>query len=242
MLTRPAAQAQVWLDALQGLGVPARNWPLMQTEPLPGVQATARGEVMRSEAVFFTSPAAVQALFAGEPMAWPTRCLAICVGPGTSQALHLAGVPHVLSPAPEAQQFDSEALWPLLQAHQNWQGRRVLWLRGDGGRDWLIEQLRAQGAEVQLLSVYRRVLAPHDGPSQRRLAQSLAEPALWLFSSSEALTHLAALAPSTHWPAVQALTTHPRIDQAAQLLGMQSRVVSPQPERVAAAWRTWSAP
>ena len=56
----------------------------------------------------------------------------------------------IVEPPVDSPQFDSDALWPLLAA-RDWRGRRVLILRGDGGRDWLADTLRSSGAEVDTL-------------------------------------------------------------------------------------------
>ncbi|MET0333430.1 MAG: uroporphyrinogen-III synthase, partial [Rhizobacter sp.] len=65
---------------------------------------------------------------------------------------------------------------------------------------------------------------------QTLLLDALAQPAshLWLFSSSEAITHLQGLAPHADWSQALALATHPRIAQTARLLGM-GRVLEARP-------------
>lgn len=238
VLTRPAAQAQAWTVALGAWGVPTHSLPLIDTQAMPGAQPVARAQVATSDWVFFTSPAAVAALFEGG-WAWPAGPRATCVGPGTAAALQAAGVPadRCLSPPDDAAQFDSEHLWPLLQTADDWRGRRMLWLCGEGGRDWLIQRLTEAGAQVSLLPVYRRT-TPAVEPAV--LHALLSAPALWLFSSSEAIANLARLAPSTDWSRVQALATHPRIAERAQALGMRCQVVSPQAPSVAAAWQHWA--
>lgn len=238
ILTRPAAQAQAWAEQLASLGVPTRSLPLIETRAISDVQSLARERAAASDWVFFTSPAAVAALFDGG-WAWPQGLRATCVGPGTAAALRACGVPdtQLLSPPMDAEQFDSEHLWPLLQAATDWRGRRMLWLCGEGGRDWLIQRLREAGCEVELLPIYRRV-APSIAPAE--LQGLLAASALWLFSSSEAIAHLQQLAPDTRWAGLQALATHPRIAERAAGLGMRCEVISPQAEAVASAWQRWA--
>ena len=46
-----------------------------------------------------------------------------------------------------------------------------------------------------------------------------ADGALWLFSSSEAITNLCQCLPGTDWSAARALVTHPRIGDAARAAG-----------------------
>ena len=70
------------------------------------------------------------------------------------------------------------------------------------------------------------------------LIEILAAPVrwIWMFSSSEAIAHLQALAPGARWDAGRALATHPRIAERATALGFGAvTIVSPSPEAVAAA-------
>ena len=164
--------------------------------------------------------------------------LAGATGPGTSAALRQAGVPalQLAEPAAEATLFDSEALWARLQGRP-WAGRRVLVVRGEDGRDWLADVLRQRGAEVAFVAAYRRVPPVLDIATQALLASALAEPAahLWLFSSSQAVGHLRALAPAADWSRSRALASHPRIVQAARDAGFgQVEATAPFPQAVAA--------
>ncbi|NLZ41152.1 MAG: uroporphyrinogen-III synthase, partial [Comamonadaceae bacterium] len=128
-------------------------------------------------------------------------------------------------------------LWALLCA-RDWRGRSALVVRGEAGRDWLAETLRAAGAEVAFVAAYRRV-APRWGAAERALyAAALAAPraCVWLFSSSEAVRHLATLAPPPAWQAARVLATHPRIAEAARAAGFgQVDLVEPRPQAVAQA-------
>jgi uroporphyrinogen-III synthase len=65
--------------------------------------------------------------------------------------------------SPRKAAFDSESVLalPAFQAPAV-AGRRVLILRGDGGRDLLGDTLRARGAEVEYLTCYHR-----NGPTRR---------------------------------------------------------------------------
>ena len=190
--------------------------------------------------VMFVSPSAVDRFFALKPagLAWPVGVIAAGTGPGTGRALLAAKVPAaaVLTPPDDEDRFDSEALWVVLRSRVQWAGSAALIVRGEGGRDWLADTLRQQGASVHFVEAYRRTVPVLDARAQAALQQALAQPAAccWLFSSSEAVGHLPALAPGVDWSPAVALATHPRIAAAASRLGF-GRVVQlpPSPEAVA---------
>ncbi len=251
LVTRPQPQADAWVLRLQALGLTASAFPLLgidgPADPAPvqaAWQAIARGtdSAQRPLAVvMFVSPSAVQRFFAQRPegMAWPPGLLAAAPGLGTRQALQQAGVPDaaLCSPPADGGQFDSEALWAVLQPRCQWPGRSALVVRGESGRNWLADALRQQGAQTHFVEAYQRTAPVPGDAGQRLLLQALADPAAhcWLFSSSEAVGHLPALAPAADWSAARALATHPRIAEAARRLGLQRvQTVEPTPEAVAA--------
>lgn len=251
LVTRPQPQADAWVDRLRAMGLTASAFPLLGIDAPadPAVvqaawQAIARGQDAAGRPlamVMFVSPSAVQRFFDQRPagLAWPVELLAAAPGQGTRDALAQAGVPTpaLCSPPVEGGRFDSEALWAVLQHRCDWPGRSALVVRGEAGRNWLAEALRQQGAAVHFVEAYRRTAPVPTATQQALLAQALAQPAgfCWLFSSSEAVGQLPALAPGADWSAARALATHPRIAAAAQALGMpQVPVIEPLPEAVSA--------
>ena len=113
-------------------------------------------------------------------------------------------------------------------------------MRGEDGRDWLADQLRAAGATVRPVAAYRRVVARLDAAELALLSSALATPAncCWIFSSSEAVGNLRRLAPGLDPAASVALASHPRIAQAAREAGfVDVRLVAPQTDAVVAALR-----
>jgi uroporphyrinogen-III synthase len=228
IVTRPAAQAAGWVQRLRALGHDAVALPLIEiapaADPLPVQEAwrtlTERGLVV------FVSPNAAERFLAARPpaLSWPAATLAGSTGPGTSQALRAQGVPEacVVEPPEDAPQFDSEALWVRLQ-DRDWRGVRVLIVRGDGGREWLADTLRARGAEVEMLAAYRRRRPVWVATEREMLAEALGRPRehCWLFSSSEAIDHLEAFAgPQADWSQARAVATHERISARARRLGI----------------------
>lgn len=227
LVTRPEPQASDWVSRLQALGLRARALPLLAVGPAPDpapLQA-ARQALAPGSLVMFVSPNAVlQSAAAGFfDSPWPAGVRAGATGPGTVQALSESGVPaeSIVAPAGDAAAFDSEHLWQRLST-EDWRGRAVWIVRGEGGRDWFADTARAAGAQVQLVQGYVRGAARWTPEQQRWLTEALADPDrhCWLFSSSEGLEHLGAAAPGADWSRSRCLVTHPRIAAAAQSLGL----------------------
>lgn len=251
IVTRPLDEATDWVSRLRAQGWPATALPLIAISAPRSPMALAalhqhRARWYEHDAILFVSGAAVKHFWAEvppPPAAAAVRTRFWAPGPGTARALQgvLApwglGSDRIDAPPPAAEQFDSEALWPVV-APQLRPGARVLIVRGasvatmdtdtdiigapaagGNGRDWLIRQCEQAGAQVQTVAAYERH-APAWGGAQRQLAQQAqAADSLWLFSSSEALDHLVAAEPAADWSAAGALATHPRIAQRAQRAG-----------------------
>ncbi|HRL37460.1 MAG TPA: uroporphyrinogen-III synthase, partial [Ottowia beijingensis] len=75
------------------------------------------------------------------------------------------------------------------------------------------------GAQVDQVAAYRRLPPQLSAAQQARARAAAADGALWLFSSSEAITNLCQCLPGTDWSAARALVTHPRIGDAARAAG-----------------------
>ena len=245
LVTRPAADAQQWVEQLQAQGLAAIALPLIEIGACeqPAAQLALRQARHNStqpghyRALMFVSGNAVRYFFAPQaagstPLAPSTR--AWSPGPGTTRALQAAGIAaaQIDSPAVDAAQFDSEALWPEVRS-QIQPSDRVLIVRGSQntdmataqvrengqGREWLAEQLREAGALIDYLAVYER-RPPGLTPAARAIAQTAAnDGTLWLFSSSEAIANLQQLLPGADWRQARALATHPRIAAAARNAG-----------------------
>jgi uroporphyrinogen-III synthase len=217
IVTRPQPQADAWVAALRADGIDACALPLLAIEPAaPDALAPAWRALHDCALVVFVSPNAVASFFAARPAqaAWPAGLIAASPGPGSDAALQDAGVAQRIAPAADAAQFDSEALWAQLARH-DWGGRRVLIVRGDGGRELLADHLRAAGATVHAVQAYRRSAPRWTSAQHATYAAAAAEPARhrWLLSSAQALAHLPA-AERSSWAA---WAQHPRIADAARV-------------------------
>lgn len=230
LVTRPAAEGQRWTQALRSHGIEADSLPLIEIAPLENAtRLLAAWQCVPScAAVMFVSANAVQHFMPLRPAGLPLTAQAWGTGPGTQAALLAAAWPAGLirCPGADAEKFDSEALWALVQSRaQGWSGRTVLIVRGAdaagqlAGRDWLARQLQGVGVQVlQCVAYVRRAPLPDD----LQLAQArraLHDGSWWLFSSSEAAQNLAAWCPGEIGAESRALATHPRIAQRLQQQG-----------------------
>ena len=131
--------------------------------------------------VVVTSPAAVHAALALQPLRMRRGQAWFAVGAGTAAALHRAGITEALAP----QRMDSEGLLAM-PGLRDVGGTRVGIVTAPGGRDQIAPALRGRGAQVVRADVYTRVVVP---PSPRAMAalRRLDAPTWLALSSGEAL-------------------------------------------------------
>lgn len=242
IVTRPGPQAGKWVNALRAAGLDALALPLIEIAgpPEPQQVHAAWQRMNQFDALMFVSANAVEQFFALQPPGLSVSELKphfFVTGPGSVAALVKAGVPRdrIAAPDEAAAQFDSEALWAVVQ-NQVQTGWRVLIVRGNTesdsaegaeasrgvGRDWFAARLKEKGAAVEFLVAYER-RAPLLSANMLALVQLAAsDGSVWLFSSSEAVTNLRAMASGQSWLEARAVATHPRIAEAARAAGFAS--------------------
>jgi len=243
LITRPQPQASAWATDLRQAGWAAHALPLISIDgPSDPAPVQSLWQNMASQALLmFVSPAAVNWFFKLRPTdsRWPANALAAAPGPGTTRQLLAAGSAaglrpdQVLSPDDQAEQFDSETLWPLL-APLDWQGKQVCIISGGDqteakGRTWLTAQWQSRGAQVTSLLTYQRGPSAWTPDQQDLARQALISPDtyIWQFSSSQAIDFLVdhhmprlAMATQPDWARVRAVVTHPKIAERARHLGL----------------------
>ena len=144
------------------------------------------------------------------------------IGPVTAKELNAFGINHVLIPEGH---FDSESLL-LLPEMQNVKNKKILIVRGIGGRDVLAESLKARGAQVDFAECYQRI---NPQTNCDLLAQLFNEKKLHgiVVTSSEAMRHLLDLAGNTDWlNNVTLFVNHARISELPKQLGLKVAVAN----------------
>jgi uroporphyrinogen-III synthase len=241
LVTRPRKEAVGWVNDLIRSGFDAVAIPLLEIAAVEdtGALQHAWHHLDDYAGVMFVSGNAVDFFFASKPdsalcnhgfSAIKTRAWG--PGPGTASALLRAGLaPECMdSPAADSGQFDSESLWQMV-GQQVKPGARVLIVRGGQlnglssgvdsgvGRDWFATQVIQAGGKVDYVVAYRRGAPALSAVMRSMAADSTRPPAVWLFSSSEAVGNLRVSLPGLDWSCARAVVTHPRIAQAARAAG-----------------------
>lgn len=251
VLTRPAGQSDALARTLRDAGVASIDFPLIDIAAADdeGPLRTALASLDRYALVVFVSPNAVDYAFASHDAIWPHALPIGVVGPGSVAALAKHGVEapayRVISPITSSDdhdgaRFDSEALYAAFETllgDNAFEGKRVLIVRGDGGREWLADRLREAGAEVETVAAYRRLVPEPSIGAWSRIHALLSDgsktPSAWLVTSSEGVRNLAELAhdhltasEQAHLKQAMFVAPHPRIAETARALGFDSITVS----------------
>lgn len=204
LVTRPEEQAARLCALIEA----AKGKPLLfpTVSIRPSAHAGAAQERLREpwDILIFISRNAVNqalALLPGGqlPPAPPAGPMIAAVGAATAAALKAAGRPPDLIPS---QHFDSEGLLELPEL-TNVRGRRILIVRGEGGRPMLGDTLGQRQAEVVYAEVYKRGLPERDASDQLPLWHEKLK--LLTATSDEVLNNLHQLVPAAEHPWLRTL-------------------------------------
>lgn len=188
LVTRPRGQAESLCRLIEEAGGRPLAVPTIEIQPVadPGPARALLAE--RWDLMVFTSRNAVELALALEgDGTWPGADRLAAIGRATAAALKAAGrAPDLVPP----ERYDSETLTAMPELSEM-SGRRVLIVRGEGGRTLLRDVLTQRGAEVRFAEVYRRV-RPAVDPG-KLIARWPAEVGLAIATSDEILFNLVEL-------------------------------------------------
>ena len=228
LVTRPAARAAHLADCIRRAGGDPVLFPTLEIVSILENSSffieDIENNIINSNLLIFVSPTAVEHGLAPFRACWPAGLVVAAVGAGTARLLRERGVTAVLAPA---QGGDSEALAALPEL-QRVAGKRIVIVRGQGGREWLAGTLRARGAQVDYLECYRRVCPDTDADAlvARWSAGGVAAVTM---TSRQALDNLFAILPARARALAQAtplFAVHARIAEHARALGVAKIVTT----------------
>jgi len=202
VVTRPRAQATRFAELMSEAGARPILLPALEIQPL-ALDARARDRLAPDafDWTIYTSANAVECSLHQLPRPGRTRVAAI--GRATARALGAHGIAVHAVPATTSDSEGLLALEPFVAPA----GRRVLILKGEGGRTRLREALTARGATVVTGDVYRRRPATADGASLAALERACAGSRVVVaVTSVESLEALLAAVPDPVLPRLRDAT------------------------------------
>jgi uroporphyrinogen III methyltransferase / synthase len=179
-VTRARAQASALASRLSTLGAEVVEAPAIKIEPL----SPPLPDLKKYDLLCLTSPNGVEQLFAALGDARDLAGLTVAaIGPGTARALLAHGIKADVVP-------DRSIAEALVEALESVPIQRALIARAEEARDVLPDALRARGAEVDLLALYRTIAEPLSNDA--RAAALGADYATFTSASSARFFHEAA--------------------------------------------------
>ncbi|MDQ4080714.1 MAG: uroporphyrinogen-III C-methyltransferase, partial [Gemmatimonadota bacterium] len=169
VVTRARAQASALAMQLRELGAEVLEMPAIRVELLdPAPLYRALDALASYQWVVFTSQNTVEVIWRTlRERGRDTRAFAgariAAIGPATAEALLACGIVPDLVPA----QYVGEALADAVRASGDLTGARVLIGRAESARDVVPDVLRASGAHVDVVGVYRTVADARGAPELR---------------------------------------------------------------------------
>ena len=222
-ITRPIDQAKKLAKLIEQAGGAPILFPLIEITPLNDYSQFERvmSEIGNYDwAIFISSNAVQNAMPRLVKLGIPSNLQFAAIGPVTAKELQNFGVEEVLTPK---ERFDSESLLTLPEM-TNVAGKKIMIIRGVGGRDVLAETLKARGAQVTFAESYQRINPQTDCDL---LAQLYAENKLHgiVVTSSEAMRHLLDLTDNADWlKHVTLFVNHARIAELPIQLGLKVHI------------------
>ena len=223
LITRPAGQAEGLAGRVAKLGGTPILFPTLAIAPAADPVALSHvvGDLPDFDLAIFISPTSVDQVW---PIilerhgGWPQGGKAAAVGQATARALAGYGVRHVLAAEAGA---DSESLLALDRL-KDVAGKRVLIVRGEGGRELIADTLRERGAQVDYAECYRRV-RPEADPALLLENWRAGGVAAVTVTSREVFANLAELLGEAGAPLLRStplFAPHERIAEAARRWGV----------------------
>lgn len=221
IVTRPQRQAAGFAAKIAALGGAPIVWPaIVILPPLDGERlARAHATLDDYDIAVFVSANAVE-FGARSAGAWPAKIVTFAPGPGTAEALAAVGIANARVPT---KSWDSEGLLELPEL-RDVTGKRIVIFRGEGGREFLGNSLRARGGSVDHVTCYRRV-APQAGADGLIEAMRDGRANALTLTSAEGLDNLvAALGPAgcALLAELPVFAAHPRIAERVREHGLSA--------------------
>lgn len=210
LVVRPSVACRETCDFLQNKGVSTQPLPLLDIEPILPPHGLLRQFISAADVLVATSANVYFSLYCNQAILNPITPLCAV---GTKTANELSGLfPEIRLPT----QHNSEGLIELLKQHPQW--KRIVLLKGEGGRKEIVTQMTKSGSCVQSLALYRRVINNQIDPTNIH----------WQYvshivvTSVELALQLVNRYPVLHYPAIRWIVLSDRIATALKTVGVSN--------------------
>jgi uroporphyrinogen-III synthase len=235
LVTRPENQGGHLCQLIEAEGGAAVHYPALFIRARPDRAAVraAIGPADRFDLVVFVSANAVR--FGADILGERSDLQVAAIGQATAAALNAAGYRVSLLPAEGA---DSESLLAMPQL-ADLHGKRVLIVRGSGGRDLLFGAMSERGAQVQYAEMYTREPAHPSAERQAEVEQLWRQGGITAYTATsvellEALVGIVTLRCRELMDSTLLVTGSRRVADAAARLGLGSpMIIADSPEDAA---------
>lgn len=224
LVCRPKKQSEHLMDLLASYGAQPILFPPIGILPKLDKLSKLNTLFTKADWVFFVSPSAIDVAtphlnfknFSGS---------LFCVGSPSAEKLRKISERNVY--CPEDNQNDSTELLKL-PIFEHAFGKKVLIIRGEGGRSELIQTLNNKGAQVFVQEIYQRIKTPLDWALFEELKKTGRLTTAFV-TSGEIADTLFRTAPTTAFDTLRHLlyiVPHERIQDRLQRLGASHIIVS----------------
>ncbi|TDQ57604.1 uroporphyrinogen-III synthase [Mesocricetibacter intestinalis] len=229
LVTRPGEQGETLVKMLNNIGIAALHLPLFninsgeQLNQLPNkISALNAGDYVFAVSRNAADYAAQTLTNAG--FRWREDLVYFSVG--RQSAAHLSALSEQPVHYPCGQE-SSEGLLAL-SAMQRLEGKRILILRGNGGREYFAEQAALRGAQTETLECYRRQPIEYDNIQQTSICKRAGIQTL-IVTSGEILNSLIAFVPESEYDWLKQcrlITVSRRIEREAIAFGWHNTIIA----------------
>jgi len=222
-ITRPINQAKKLTQLIQAAGGNVITFPLIEITALDDYSAFEQviADINSYDWILFISSNAVEnSLPRLMKQGIPKQLKFAAIGPTTAKSLQAFSIDEVLIPQ---DRFDSESLLSLPAMH-DMQGKKVMIVRGIGGRDVLANTLTERGAQITFAECYQRI-NPQTNCQVLEQAYNNGKLHAIVVTSSEAMRYLLAMAGESDWlKQITICVNHARVAEQPLEMGLKVKV------------------
>ncbi|MCL1148190.1 uroporphyrinogen-III synthase [Shewanella marinintestina] len=220
LLTRPEGRNQLMIEALTQRNVSYFVTPLLNVQPTSNLDAARINSTLKqADIVIFISTNAVTFSSQAINHQWPQSAHYLAVGNATYAALKQIGIEAEKAPD-DCQQ--TEGLLTL-DSLSNIDGKHIVIVRGQGGREDLATELSLRGAQMNYWEAYKRGCPPLDTSQICQQWQSFGINTI-IITSGEILDNLVKTVPKELFAWLQTchiIVPSSRVYEKAKAFGLQ---------------------